>query len=568
MSLFRGIGLIQPKWLETKNRWQRRRRDAGARGRAICILGVVLSMSIGIYYGTSLGLHKIAASSSLLYISPRIPIAILFLFLFLMLLLSGTVNAIGRFFLSQDNELLLASPITRTQFFVIKFFDVFVSTIWMPLGFIVPFLLAYGVFYQAPLRFIVFSLLVLLPFFLSAISTAIVIAHSIVFLVPPRRLRWLIYSVVLLFAFFIFQATKIIVSGAQSAEGIRFMSVLFSQFSLSNMLWLPSQWVALTLDDALASRNLYHWHPMILLWSGAVLFMSLAFLVFAGSFSFNSQGVLHARAHSAWQQRVLNRILRPFADYVSENFMVKDFRLLYRDIPQLLQILLLLIIYSTYLSQLHVLGVMEIIDSEHRPLWNIFFYIVNTSVAAFITIAAAARLVFPAISLEGSAFWILQTAPISMSEILKRKFWTWYPVLGALACLTFTAGNIALGAGMKVILSTFLVSWILTGTIVSLGLALGAYCARFDWEHTAELVASFGSFIFMIVSILVVALTMVPLGIVLYARCPGMFGYAMSNTEWNIFVLISAGVVLGMNMFLTRKSFFFGAKALQSRRWE
>jgi ABC-2 type transport system permease protein len=246
--------------------------------------------------------------------------------------------------------------------------------------------------------------------------------------------------------------------------------------------------------------------------------------------------------------------------------MLKDFRLLYRDIPQILQILLLLIIYSTYLSQLHVFGAMEILDWDQRPLWNIFFYIVNTSVAAFITTAAATRLVFPAISLEGKAFWLLQTSPISMSDVLKRKFWTWYPVLGALASLTFTAGNIALGSSTTVILSTFLVSWILTGTIVSLGLALGAYCARFDWEHTAELVASFGSFIFMITSILVVALTMVPLGLVLYARSPGLFGYAMSNIEWSIFVLIAIGFVLGINVLFTHYSLLWGARALTARQ--
>lgn len=568
MSLFGRIGVVQPKWLAAKNRWQRRRRDIGARARVFCLLCLVLSMGVGIYYGTALGLQKIATYSSLIYVPPRIPIALLFLCLFVMLLLSGTVNTIGRFFLSHDNELLLASPMTRSQFFFAKFLDVFMSTIWMPLGFIIPFLLAYGIFYQAPLQFYALALLVLIPFFLIAISIAIFIAHGIVFLIPPHRLRWLIYFLVLLFAYFIFQATKIIVSGAQATEGIRFLSAMISQSSLSHTLWLPSQWVALAFDDILTTRNVYQLYPILLLWSGALFFMSISFLLFTVSFSFNSRQLLLARARLVSPRRQRFKILRPVVEYFSERLMLKDFRLLYRDIPQILQILLLLIIYSTYLSQLHVFGAIEVLELDRRPLWNIFFYIVNTSVAAFITIAAATRLVFPAISLEGKAFWILQTAPISMSEVLKRKFWTWYPLLGTLACLTFTAGNIALGVGVVVILSTFLVSWILTGTIVSVGLALGAYCAKFDWEHTAELVASFGSFIFMIASILVVALTMVPLGLVLYARSPGMFGNAMSDVEWNVFVLISIAVVLGINILLIRYSVLLGARALTARQCE
>lgn len=568
MSLFLRIGRMQPKWLEARNRWQRRRKDVGARVRVICILFLVLSMGAGIYYGTLLGLQKIATYSSLIYIPPRIPIAILFLFLFLMLLLSGAVNAIGRFFLSHDNELLLASPITKAQFFVMKFFDVFMSTIWMPLGFIAPFLIAYGIFYQAPLRFYMLTLLTLFPFFIIAISVAIIIAHGIMVFIPLHRLRWLVYSLVLLFAYFIFQVTKIIVSGAQATEGIRFLSAILSQSSLSQMLWLPSQWMALALDDVLTARNLYRQYPILLLWSGALLFITTSFFVFTGSFSFHSRQVLLTGTCSGWRQRKLYRKLRPLVEYLSVRLMLKDYRLLTRDIPQILQILLLLIIYCTYLSQLHVFGVMESVAFHQQSLWKIFFYIVNTSIAAFITTAAATRLVFPAISLEGKSFWILQTAPISMSEVLKRKFWTWYPVLGALACLTFTAGNIAMGAGGLVVLSTFLVSWILTGTIVSLGLALGGYYARFDWEHSAELVASFGSFLFMIASIFVVVLTMAPLGVVLYARSPGMFGQAMSNTEWYFFVATAIGVVLGINVLLTRYCLFIGAKVLNvKQRW-
>ena len=44
--------------------------------------------------------------------------------------------------------------------------------------------------------------------------------------------------------------------------------------------------------------------------------------------------------------------------------------------------------------------------------------------AAFVTAAVAVRFVFPAVSAEGPAFWIVRTAPVRMSSFLWSKLWT------------------------------------------------------------------------------------------------------------------------------------------------
>ena len=47
----------------------------------------------------------------------------------------------------------------------------------------------------------------------------------------------------------------------------------------------------------------------------------------------------------------------------------------------------------------------------------------NLALAGFVLSAVAMRFAFPAVSLEGKAFWLLQTSPISLKALLWSKFW-------------------------------------------------------------------------------------------------------------------------------------------------
>ena len=67
--------------------------------------------------------------------------------------------------------------------------------------------------------------------------------------------------------------------------------------------------------------------------------------------------------------------------------------------------------------------------------------------AAFVLSAVAVRFVFPAVSAEGAAFWIVRTSPVSMKAFLWSKFWTGLvPVLVLAEALTVVS-NQFLGVG-------------------------------------------------------------------------------------------------------------------------
>ena len=46
-----------------------------------------------------------------------------------------------------------------------------------------------------------------------------------------------------------------------------------------------------------------------------------------------------------------------------------------------------------------------------------FYAFLNLGLAGFVMATVAVRFVFPAVSAEGAAFWIIRTAPISLSRL-------------------------------------------------------------------------------------------------------------------------------------------------------
>ena len=68
---------------------------------------------------------------------------------------------------------------------------------------------------------------------------------------------------------------------------------------------------------------------------------------------------------------------------------------------------------------------------------------VNLAMAAFVLSAVAVRFVFPAVSAEGPAFWIVRTSPVPMRAFLWSKFWTGLvPVLVLAEALTVASNQL------------------------------------------------------------------------------------------------------------------------------
>ncbi|HFE53644.1 MAG TPA: hypothetical protein ENK07_09375, partial [Bacteroidetes bacterium] len=112
------------------------------------------------------------------------------------------------------------------------------------------------------------------------------------------------------------------------------------------------------------------------------------------------------------------------------------------------------------------------------------------------------------IPVERQAFWFLKVAPGGIRKVMLAK--------GVLAWLVGAVVLVASNGAMAVrqtvdttVLLVLLVGGVfLAGALASLGLGVGAFFARFDWEHPKRILKAPGSLVYMLGTALVVGLAL------------------------------------------------------------
>jgi ABC-2 type transport system permease protein len=113
-----------------------------------------------------------------------------------------------------------------------------------------------------------------------------------------------------------------------------------------------------------------------------------------------------------------------------------------------------------------------------------------------------ARFVFPGVSAEGPAFWIIRTAPIPLGSFLWSKFWIGLlPVLVLTEGLTVAANHFL---GIDPFLRGVAAVTVLFMSLAMVGLAtgLGARYPRFNADNPSQVAGSYGGVAFMIAAVM------------------------------------------------------------------
>src|SRR5205085_11907926 len=126
---------------------------------------------------------------------------------------------------------------------------------------------------------------------------------------------------------------------------------------------------------------------------------------------------------------------------VRRQLLVKDLKIFLRDVCQWSQLLLLLSLVLIYLYNFRVLDLGRI-PYMSGFIKNVYAF-VNLGMAGFVLATVAVRFVFPMVSAEGRAFWLIRKSPVSMHDFLWSKFWTGLvPVLVLTETLTIAANEL------------------------------------------------------------------------------------------------------------------------------
>jgi len=488
--------LLRPKLLSRLNR---ARTDQGRLVKAVVlggvgfffwafIFGVIFRMLL--YFRGTQGIGDLLAGKLL---------GLALLTFLGILLLSNVITALSTFFLAEDLELLVASPLDGVNVYAARLVETVVDSSWMVALLAVPLLAAYGVVYAAGPLYYLLAAAVMIPFLAipAVLGTAVTLVLVNVF--PARRTRDLLALVGLfaaagVVALFRFLRPERLMRPEQFRSLVDFMAVLRTPTSS----WIPSEWASGALMGWLDGR--FDPFPFLFLWSTAAALVVLGAWLHQGfyrsGFTRAQEGAERKEGRS--RSRVLDRLLAGVGTRTRQ-LVSKEVRVFFRDTTQWAQLILLGVLVVVYVYNIKVL-----------PLYTgerVSFFLVNVvsflnlGLAGFVVAAIAARFVFPAMSLEGRMMWLLRSSPTDVRSLFWSKYWVGTLPLLVVAMPLIVVTNLILDVTPFVVALSTGTIVVATMAITALALGFGALYPNFETENVAEIPTSFGGLVFMMAAV-------------------------------------------------------------------
>ena len=430
---------------------------------------------------------------------------------FTLLIFSSIINSLSHLYLSRDLSLLMAMPVSIQDLFLSRWLGCVFDSSWMVVAFSLPVLLSYGLVFNAGIGFYLTALgaLLCLCLIACAISSLIVLLGAAILPAGKIRTLFVIFGVAL--AILLIVVLRII-RPEQLVNPDSFASVVIYLNSMQalSVPYLPTTWISDTMRLALTAE----WKMSLFnLALSASFVFSLIFINLVAADAFYFRGFSRAqttarrffapltfRGHS-WEG------LLSFLSRQARAFLIKEIRSFFRDStqwPQLFLIFALIVIY------LYNFSVLPLDKSPIKTIYlqNIFSFL-NVALAAFVLSAISARFVFPSVSMEGEAFWIIQAAPVSMKTFLWIKFFLYYVPLLVLSEFLIVVTNILLDVTPFMMFLSVITIFCLVPAVVGLAVGLGARYPDFKSENPALSVTSFGGLLFMLLSFGLIAAVIV-----------------------------------------------------------
>ncbi len=561
--------VVTPKILSAKNRWKSGTSLRGQFGRDIVLGTFSLLVMFSIYYGLTVVLQKAQSSQEVAYFHPSNILDILLLFLYGLLFFSSAITTLGLFYLSEDMPLIISSPISKGKIFYGKLLEVTASATWMILVFGLPGIIAFGTSYGGGSWYYLNAAIALIPYFL--IPSAISIAAVTIFasIVPANRTREILIIAGLILILAAYFALRLMGDSANiETNSINDLLHLVNLIQIPDTSYLPSHWAATIIGQSLKPSDLLISPYLICLVSVSISCVVFAYLTFYFLFD-RAYSMAQSNGGNGRMTNLINIGSLPFLSLVYSQeeraLLNKEISVFLRDMTQSVQLMLLLGLCSVYLYNLKILRVVDQLPDAAKIWWQSFLTIGNMAMGAFVIAAVCTRFVFPSISLEGRAYWVLRSSPLSIVQLLKAKFKIWYIPVSSIGSILLLSGAFAIQAPIHIVIISCIMSWIVCIGIVGLGVGLGAVYANFDWEHTSQLAASFGSLIYMLVSTMFIGINLIPITVLMLIKNLQSQHYQMSATHWNMSMASCILFLIYLNYLTAKWALKIGENSLMER---
>jgi ABC-2 type transport system permease protein len=488
-------------------------------------------------------------------------LSMILLVFFSLLIFSSILTSLSKLYLSKDLNLVHALPVPSEKIYFARWIESTLDSSWMVIVYTIPVFFSYGIVYKTGIFFYIVIALTLFPLcIISSALSALMVLLAVV-LLPASRIRsifvflGLAVLIILYISFRLLKPERLV-----NPEAFSSVLFYFKNLSTPSSPLLPSTWAFDSLKAALAGNNSSAIFHLALSWSGAffAIFVDIwvAKALYFKGFS-KTQAAL-VRLFKT-QSKGFN-IFFSFLDGPVRAFIIKEIKTFWRDQTQWSQIFLIGALIVIYLYNFSVL------PFDKSPIKTIYlqnlFSFLNMALAAFVLTAITARFAFPSVSIEGNAFWIVRSSPISIRAFLWIKFFIYLFPLLILSEILIIATNMLLNVTPFMMYLSVITLFFMTPGVVAMGVGMGGAYPDFVSENPSQSVSSFGGLIFMILSAAYIGIvTILEAGPVYMVFMAGIKGYKLTHLQW-VWVIGSFLVAFLLSILAVILPMKFGEKKL------
>ena len=490
--------LLTPRWKKFRNRIGRPGRE---RLRLPLIGLLIAGLWAAIYVVFVKALFYFTAEEMFGTIAATKLLSMILVTFAFVLVVSNIITTFSTFFLSEDLELIMTAPVNPATLYTARFLETMADSSWMVLVFGLPVFLAYGTVFQSSWSFYALSVTGFLCLLTLTTALSIFFVQTLVRSFPVRRLRDLfVFAGILIFigVYLLFRMVR--PEEFLNPEGFASIMDYLSIMSEGSSPLLPTTWIMEILRPYITGYG-FDQIPfyLALLLAASVSAFRLAghnheaFHFPAYSRSVESRG---ARLSKSRFISFLSRVLNKYLDGPTASIVLKETLLMARDWGRLSQLLLLLALIMVYLYNFSVL------PSLDNPVANRFLKntiaFVNIGLAGFVLSSLGVRFLFPAISSEGRAFWILKGSPVGLRRVLWVKFFFYLIPMLVLGLFLVLMTNYLLGLeGFVSVVCTLTVAFLTVG-VTSLSIGMGVIYSDFKEVDPNRAFSGIGGLLTMI----------------------------------------------------------------------
>jgi ABC-2 type transport system permease protein len=545
--------LLSPRWKKLRNRIKTPGRE---RVRLPFITGLIVALWVVIYVVFVKALFYFTAEEMFGSVAATKLLSMILVTFMFVVIVSNIITTFSTFYLSEDLELIIAAPTRSKSIYASRFIDTLADSAWMVLVFGLPVFLAYGRVFNAPWHFYALSLVGFLCILVITTSLGIFIVQTLVRSFPVRRLRDLFVLVGILIFIGIYLLFRMMrPEEFLNPEGFASVMDYLSIMSESSSPFLPTTWLMNALRPYITGygfEDILFYVALLIL--GAISAFRLAghnhqaVHFFGYSKAVESRG---ARLSKSRTVTVLSSVLHRFFDRTTARLVIKETLLMARDWGRLSQLLLLLALIMVYLYNFSVLPSLENPEATMALKNTIAF--LNIGLAGFVLASLGVRFLFPAISSEGRAFWILKGAPIPLRRILWVKFCFYLVPMLVLGLFLVVMTNRLLGLGIFISAISTVTMAFLTVGLTSLSIGMGVLYADFKEVDPNRAFTGFGGLLTMIYAALGVSAVILLEAFPVYRIVAAdYFGYPLRPVDYAV-------IVAGFTLALAVAGFFIVA---------